>query len=99
MYNNFDAMSQAGKLRQQDAQARLNEDYAKWNGARYQGFNDLDRYMQIIGGQYGQTSTQTSNNGMPNWLNMLQGGAGGATAGLGLYNSFRDIFNQNPTQS
>lgn len=99
MYNNFDAMSQAGKLRQQDAQAGLNEDYAKWQGARYQGFNDLDRYMQLIGGQYGRTTTDSANNGMPNWLNMVQGGMGGATAGLGLYNSFRDIFNQNPTQS
>lgn len=92
MYNNLDAMSQAGALQQQDAQGRLNEQYAKWQGAQDRGFNLLDRYMQIIGGQYGSTTNTTANNGQPTWLNTLQGGLGGATAGLGLYQNFKDAF-------
>lgn len=92
MYNNLDAMSQAGALQQQDAQGRLNEQYAKWQGAQDRGFNLLDRYMQIIGGQYGSTTNTTANNGQPTWLNTLQGGLGGAAAGLGLYQNFKDAF-------
>lgn len=94
MYNNFDAMSQAGRLQQQDAQGQINADFGRWQGARNQGFDALDRYMQIINGNYGYTNTGTSSNGMPAWLNTLQGALGGGAAGLGLYNDFRNMFNQ-----
>lgn len=94
MYNNLDALSQAGGMQQQDAQGRLNEQYAKWQGAQDRGFNLLDRYAQLIKGDYGYTNTGRSDNGMPDWLNAAQGAVGGAAAGLGLYNDFRNMFQQ-----
>lgn len=95
MYNNLDAMAQAGALQQRDAQGQLNEQYAKWQGGQDRGLDLLDRYMQIIGGQYGSTINRTADNGQPTWLNTLQGGLGGAAAGLGLYNNFKNSFSQN----
>jgi hypothetical protein len=94
MYNNLDAMSQAGRLQQQDRQSQLNEEFSKWQGAQDRGFNLLDRYMQLVKGDYGYTNTGSRDNGQPNWLNAVQGGIGGAAAGMGLYNDFRNIFNQ-----
>lgn len=93
MYNNLDAMSQAGALQQKDQQALLNEQYGKWQGSQDRNFNLLDRYMQLIKGDYGYTSTGTDNNGQPTWLNTLQGAVGGAASGLSLYNNFRNAMN------
>lgn len=91
-YNNLDALSRAGSLQQQDAQGRINSDFARWQGSQDRAFDLMDRYMQAVGGQYGTSTTRTANNGQPGWLNTLQGAVGGASAGLGLYGQFKDIF-------
>lgn len=93
-FNNLDALSKAGALQQQDAQGRMNADFAKWQGQDNRAFDLLDRYMQAIGGQYGSTKTSTADNGQPTWMNTLQGALGGASAGLGLYGQFKDIFSK-----
>lgn len=93
-YNNLDAISKAGALQQQDAQGQINADFARWNAQQQRPFDLLDRYMQVVGGQYGSTKTATSDNGQPTWMNTLQGALGGASAGLGLYGQFKDIFSK-----
>lgn len=93
-YNNLDALSKAGALQQQDAQGQMNADFAKWQGQDQRAFNLLDNYMQAVGGSYGSTKTDTANNGQPTWLNTLQGAVGGASAGLGLYGQYKDIFSK-----
>lgn len=93
-YNNFDAMSKAGALEQQDGQGGMNADYARWSGNDARSFDLLDRYMQAVGGSYGSTKTDTANNGQPSWMNTLQGAVGGASAGLGLYGQYKDIFSK-----
>lgn len=93
-YNNLDALSKAGAMQQQDAQGQINANFARWQGQDQRAFDLLDRYMQAVGGQYGSTKTSTANNGQPGWLNTLQGAAGGAATGLGLYGQFKDIFSQ-----
>ena len=91
-YNNLDALSKAGALQQQDAQGQINANFAKWQGQDQRAFDLLDRYMQAVGGQYGSSVNRTADNGQPGWLNTAQGALGGATAGLGLYGQFKDIF-------
>lgn len=92
MYNNFDALSQAGGLQQQDQQGQINADFARWQGNDTRNFDMLDRYMQLVKGSYGSTSTNSQNNGQPSWMNTLQGAIGGASTGLGLYKDFKDLF-------
>lgn len=96
-YNNLDALSKAGALQQQNKQGRINADYARWQAMQNRPFDMLNQYMQIVNGQYGKTTTETADNGQPSWLNALQGGLGGATAGLGLYQDYRSMFS-NPSQ-
>lgn len=91
-YNNLDALSQAGGLQQQDQQGQINADFTRWQGNDMRNFDLLDRYMQLIKGNYGMTQTGSQNNGQPSWLNTLQGALGGASTGLGLYNDFKDMF-------
>lgn len=93
-YNNLDALSKAGALQQQDAQGQMNADFARWRGQDDRAFDLLDRYMQAIGGQYGSSTTKSADNGQSNWMNTLQGALGGASAGLGLYGQFKDIFSK-----
>lgn len=93
-YNNLDALSKAGALQQQDQQGQMNADYAKWQGGDQRAFDLLDRYMQAVGGSYGSTKTSTADNGQPTWMNTLQGAVGGASAGLGLYGQYKDIFSK-----
>jgi hypothetical protein len=93
-YNNLDALSKAGALQQQDAQGQMNADFAKWQGGDQRSFDLLDRYMQAVGGSYGSSKTATANNGQPSWMNTLQGAVGGASAGLGLYGQYKDIFSK-----
>ena len=95
MYNNLDAMSKAGALKQQNQQNMLTDAFNRWQNTQNLGFDRLGQYMALINGNYGSTSTTQANNGMPNWLNALQGGIGGIGAGLGLYNNFRNMYNQN----
>lgn len=95
MYNNLDALSKAGALKQQDKQNRLTDKFNRWQNIQNLGFDRLAQYMSLINGNYGSTQTRQLNNGMPNWLNAVQGGVGGAAAGLGLYNDFRNMFNNN----
>lgn len=93
-YNNLDALSKAGGVLQGDAQSQINANYQNWMNQQTQPFDWLDRYMTAVKGNYGGTTVNGSNNGNPTWLNALQGGLGGASSGLSLYNNFKDIFSK-----
>lgn len=93
-FNNLDALAKAGGVLQGDQQSQLNANYQNYINQQTQPFDWLDRYMTAVKGNYGGTTVNGSNNGSPTWLNALQGGLGGASSGLSLYNNFKDIFSK-----
>lgn len=92
-YNNMDALSKAGGLQQQDQQAQMNTDFFKWQGQDSRQFDLLKQYMGLVGGaNYGSNTVESGNNGQGGFLNTVQGALGGASAGLGLYQDFKNLY-------
>ena len=97
--NMFDILGRAGDQYQQDAQGYADANYTRWKGQYDQPWDLLSRYMGAVGGtNWGSTTKQTTDNGSSNWMNALQGGIGGATAGLGLYQDFSKLMNSSSGQ-
>lgn len=88
-YDNFDAMTKAGGLYQQDAQGNLNAAFDQWNGQDQRAWDLLNRYNSSInGGMYPTSSTTLSGGGLNG---ALQGALGAGTSALGLYGSYRNL--------
>lgn len=75
-------LGQVGAAREQQAGAQMQEQLANWQANSSQPARNLAAYMGLIGGNYGQTTTQQQ----PIYSNNLAtyGGLGLGLAGLGL---------------
>lgn len=91
--NNNDVLAKSGGALQADNQGNLDEAFAKWQGGDTRINELLNRYMGLISGNYGGVTNSTAPTTGGGWLGALQGAAGGATAGLGLYRDLSNIFN------
>lgn len=90
-YDNFDAQAVAGGVQQQNNQGQLNADFDQWQRDDQREWEQLNQYNANIAGNVG--STQTTTAPTPGYL---QTGMGLATAGLGLYGSYKNL-NSQPT--
>lgn len=85
-YNNYDALTRAGQLQQQDAQGAYDNTYTNWQNATQYPWTMLQNYYGIIGGNnWGGTTNTTA----PKTGGGLQGFLGGAAGGLGLYSQMK----------
>jgi hypothetical protein len=92
-YDNFDAMAAAGGLQQQANQGKMDADFSKWQRDQSLPWERLGQYQGAISGNWGGVQTNTP--ASPGWL---QQGLGMASAGLGLYGSYKNL-NQQPNNT
>lgn len=84
--NNADQLIRGGQLNQEDEQGQLNADFAKWQGQDNRGFDLLNKYYGIIGGNnWGGTQTVKSPSASP-----FQQLLGAASTAAGAYMAFSD---------
>lgn len=98
--NMFDVLGKSGDQYQQDAQGYADANYTRWKGQYDQPWDLLSRYMGAVGGtNWGSTTNSSTEQPGGGWMGAIQGGLGGATAGLGLYQDFSKLLNgQTQTQ-
>lgn len=77
-YNDLRALAAVGTQREGQAQSAIDEAIARHNFAQDEGWNRLAKYMNMIQGNYGQTSSQTTTGFPGNRGAGILGGAIGA---------------------
>lgn len=91
-YGNLDAIARAGGMLQANDQGELDAGLQAYLNRQQMPSDWLNNYMTAVKGSYGSTTTDTSNNGQPTWLNAAQGILGGMGSANSLYNNFKNIF-------
>ena len=94
-YNNADAASAAGGHQQQNAQGQLTNNFQTWQGQQARPWNLLGNYQNSITGAGTYPSTTTSGGG--GMQGALQGALGGGASALGLYGSYQNLNQAQPT--
>lgn len=91
-FGNLDYLSRAGGMLQANQQGQLDAALKAYTNQQQMPSQWLNNYMTAIKGNYGNTTTESSNNGNPTWLNAAQGFLGGLSGTNSIYNNFKSIF-------
>lgn len=88
----YDLMNKVGTAYQADNQGQLDANFNQWQGNDLRDWTLLQRYMDVINGVPGGSSSTTSGSG-GGWQGALQGALGGGASALSLYNTYNNIMN------
>ncbi|MFC3214625.1 tail fiber domain-containing protein [Novosphingobium panipatense] len=90
-YGAFDRINAANALDQQDRQGQLDADLASWEGNDNRAFDQLSKYMNIVGSnQWGQSGTSSSKTKEKSSGSILGQVLGAASTAAGVAKSFSD---------
>lgn len=86
-YNDIAQLANAGQTKDSYQQSVLDDALQRYNYNANLPYNSLSNYASLIGGNYGNTSTQSSSGGGNRLASGLGGGIAGALGGASLFNA------------